>query len=64
MTLPTAAPPSAVQGSVRYPELQEENMKTLAIITALLLAATALVATTGDASANKKGSHYRCYSGC
>ena|GEM_PF-7100724 len=42
----------------------EENMKTLAIITALLLAATTLVATTGDASANKKGSHYRCYSGC
>jgi hypothetical protein len=42
----------------------EENMKTLTIITALLLAATALVATTGDASANKKGSHYRCYSGC
>jgi hypothetical protein len=39
-------------------------MKTLTIITAVILAVAALVAATGDASANKKGSHYRCYSGC
>jgi hypothetical protein len=39
-------------------------MKTFTIITAVILAITALVATTGDASANRKGSHYHCTSGC